>query len=147
MMDILEIKKCLPHRYPLLLVDRILEVEPMKRAIGIKNVTVNEPFFQGHFPDNPVMPGVLILEAMGQVGGIFIMCCPEYQGMGTFFAGIDEVRFRKPVVPGDQLVITSEMVKYKGLIGKVKSVAKVEDEVVAEATFTYALIDKNKEKK
>lgn len=147
MMDILEIKKCLPHRYPLLLVDRILEVEPMKRAVGIKNVSVNEPFFEGHFPDNPVMPGVLILEAMGQVGGIFIMCCPEYQGMGTFFAGIDEVRFRKPVVPGDQLIITSEMVKYKGLIGKVKSVAKVENEVVAEATFTYALIDKAKEKK
>lgn len=145
MMDILEIKNCLPHRYPLLLVDRILEVEPMKKAVGIKNVSVNEPFFEGHFPDNPVMPGVLILEAMGQVGGIFIMCCPEYKGMGTFFAGIDEVRFRKPVVPGDQLVITSEMVKYKGLIGRVKSVARVEDEVVAEATFTYALINKKKD--
>lgn len=145
MMMIQEIKECLPHRYPLLLVDRILEVEPMVRAVGVKNVSVNEPFFNGHFPDNPIMPGVLILEAMGQVGGLFIMCCPEYKGMGTFFAGIDEVRFRKPVVPGDQLIITSEMVRYKGLIGKVKSMARVDGEVVAEATFTYALIDKKKD--
>lgn len=144
-LQIKEIKECLPHRYPMLLVDRIIEVEPMKRAVGIKNVSINEPFFEGHFPDNPVMPGVLILEAMGQVGGIFIMCCEEYRGMGTFFAGIDEVRFRKPVVPGDQLIITSEMLRYKGLIGKVKSVARVDDEVVAEATFTYALIEKTTE--
>jgi beta-hydroxyacyl-[acyl carrier protein] dehydratase FabZ len=145
MMNILEIKECLPHRYPMLLVDRILEVEPMKKAVGIKNVTLNEPFFEGHFPGNPVMPGVLILEAMGQVGGLFIMCCEEYKGMGTFFAGIDEVRFRKPVVPGDQLIITSEMVKYKGLIGKVKSEARVDGEVVASAVFTYALIDNKKD--
>ncbi|MBP7247571.1 MAG: 3-hydroxyacyl-ACP dehydratase FabZ [Negativicutes bacterium] len=145
MMNILEIKECLPHRYPFLLVDRVIELEPMKKAVGIKNVSVNEPFFNGHFPENPVMPGVLILEAMGQVGGLFIMCCPEYKGMGTFFAGIDEVRFRKPVVPGDQLIITSEMMKYKGLIGKVKSEARVDGEVVASAIFTYALIDKKKE--
>ena len=144
-LDINEIQRILPHRPPFLLVDRIIELDPLKSATGIKNVTMMEPHFRGHFPNNPIMPGVLILEAMGQVGGLFIMCCPEYKGMGTFFAGIDEVRFRKPVVPGDQLIITSEMMKYKGLIGKVKSEARVDGEVVASAIFTYALIDKKKE--
>ena len=139
LMDIIEIQKILPHRYPMLLVDRILELEPMKRAVGIKCVTMNEPFFMGHFPDRPVMPGVLLLEAMGQVGGVMVMCVPEHKNRIPYFAGMNRVKFRRPVVPGDQLRMEAEMIKYRGNIGKVWVQALVEGEMVAEAELTFAL--------
>ena len=138
-MDVIEIQKVLPHRYPMLFVDRILELEPMKRAVGIKCVTFNEPFFQGHFPDRPVMPGVILLEAMGQVGGVMVMCSPEHRDRIPYFAGMDRVKFRRPVVPGDQLRMTAEMIKYRGNIGKVWTQAFVDGELAAEAELTFAL--------
>ena len=140
LMDVLEIRKILPHRFPMLLVDRILELEPMKRAVGIKCVTINEPFFEGHFPERPVMPGVLILEAMGQVGGVMVMCVPEHKDRTPFFAGMDRVKFKRPVVPGDQLRMTADMIKYRGNIGKVWTQAFVDGEIVAEAEQTFALV-------
>ena len=139
LLDVIEIQKILPHRYPMLLVDRILELEPMKRAVGIKCVTMNERFFTGHFPDRPVMPGVLLLEAMGQVGGVMVMCSPEHQNTIPYFAGMDRVKFRRPVVPGDQLRMVAEMMKYRGNIGKVWTQAFVDGELVAEAELTFAL--------
>jgi 3-hydroxyacyl-[acyl-carrier-protein] dehydratase len=113
--DIQEIVELLPHRYPFLLVDRILEVEAQKRIVGIKNVTFNEPFFQGHFPGRPIMPGVLILEAMAQTGGVlaFLSLPEEERGREVFFMGIDKVRFRRPVVPGDQMRMELEVVRQR----------------------------------
>ena len=139
LLDVTEIQKILPHRYPMLLIDRILELEPMKRAVGTKCVTMNEQFFTGHFPGRPVMPGVLILEAMGQVGGVMVMCSPEHQNTIPYFAGMDRVKFRRPVVPGDQLRMTAEMIKYRGNIGKVWTQAFVDGELAAEAELTFAL--------
>ena len=139
LLDVNEIQKVLPHRYPMLLIDRILELEPMKRAVGTKCVTMNEQFFMGHFPGRPVMPGVLILEAMGQVGGVMVMCAPEHQNTIPYFAGMDRVKFRRPVVPGDQLRMTAEMIKYRGNIGKVWTQAFVDGELAAEAELTFAL--------
>ena len=139
LLDVTEIQKILPHRYPMLLVDRIIELEPMKRAVGIKGVTMNEHFFMGHFPGRPVMPGVLLLEAMGQVGGVMVMCAPEHKNTIPYFAGMDRVKFRRPVVPGDQLRMTADMLKSRGNIGKVWTQAFVDGELVAEAELTFAL--------
>jgi len=141
-MDIGDILRTLPHRFPFLLVDKIVELEEGQRAVGIKNVTINEPFFQGHFPGLPIMPGVLILEAMAQVGAVIALKMPENEGKLVYFAGIDQVRFRKPVIPGDQLRIEVEAVKMKGTIGKLKCHAKVEGDIVAEGEILFSLNDR-----
>ena len=134
-----EIQAIIPHRYPMLLVDRIIELEPMKRAVGIKNVTMNEHFFAGHFPQKPVMPGVLILEAMAQVGGVAMLYPEEYRGKLAVFAGMERVKFRKPVTPGDQLRMVAEVIKLRGSIGKLWAQASVDGQIVAEAEFLFAL--------
>ncbi|OLN24147.1 3-hydroxyacyl-[acyl-carrier-protein] dehydratase FabZ [Domibacillus antri] len=138
-MDIREIKETIPHRYPFLLVDRIVEVEDGKRAVGIKNVTANEEFFNGHFPDYPVMPGVLIVEALAQVGAVAMLKKEENKGRLAFFAGIDNCRFKRQVVPGDQLRLEVEMTRLRGSIGKAKAMASVEGELVCEAELMFAL--------
>lgn len=142
MLDIEQIKEIIPHRYPFLLVDRILEVEEAKRAIGIKNVTANEEFFNGHFPDYPVMPGVLIVEALAQVGAVAMLKKEENRGRLAFFAGIDNCRFKRQVKPGDQLRLEVEMTRVRGAIGKGKGTATVDGELVCEAELTFALGDK-----
>ena len=142
MLNSTEIQEVIPHRYPMLLVDRIIELEPLKRAVGIKNVTINEHFFQGHFPGHPVMPGVLILEAMAQVGGVAMLHPAENRGKLAFFAGMDRVKFRKPVVPGDQLRMVAEIIKIRGGMGKLWVQSFVDEQVVAEAEFLFALAQK-----
>ncbi|MCP3761456.1 MULTISPECIES: 3-hydroxyacyl-ACP dehydratase FabZ [Domibacillus] len=138
-MDIREIKETIPHRYPFLLVDRILEAEDGKRAVGIKNVTANEEFFNGHFPEYPVMPGVLIVEALAQVGAVAMLKKEENKGRLAFFAGIDNCRFKRQVVPGDQLRLEVEMTRLRGSIGKAKATATVDGELVCEADLMFAL--------
>lgn len=134
-MDILEIMQVLPHRYPLLLVDRILEIELGKRIVGLKNVSINEPYFQGHFPGFPLMPGVYILEALAQVGGILMIRSLnlEVGKYAVVFAGIDDARFKKPVYPGDQLILELDVISLKKSLSKMKGTAKVDNQVVAEA--------------
>lgn len=139
MLTVSQIQAIIPHRYPMLLVDRILEMEPMKRAVGIKNVTANEQFFLGHFPGKPIMPGVLLLEAMAQVGGVAMLCSEEYRGKLAFFAGMDRVKFRRPVVPGDQVRMVAEIIKVRGTMGKIWAEAFVDGELVAEGEFLFAL--------
>ncbi|GGE85105.1 3-hydroxyacyl-ACP dehydratase FabZ [Priestia taiwanensis] len=139
MLDVTQIKEIIAHRYPFLLVDRILEVEDGKRAIGIKNVSANEEFFNGHFPDYPVMPGVLIIEALAQVGAVAILKPEENRGRLAFFAGIDNCRFKRQVVPGDQLRLEVEMTRVRGSIGKGKAIATVDGELACEAELTFAL--------
>lgn len=134
-----EIMEIIPHRYPFLLIDSIEELEPGERALGKKCVSVNEPFFQGHFPEKPVMPGVLIMEALAQVGAVAILSKPEFKGHTAYFAGIDKARFRQKVLPGDVLMLETAIVKAKGPIGVGKAVAKVNDKVVAEAELTFAI--------
>lgn len=132
---ITDIMKFLPHRYPFILVDRILELEPGKRVKALKNVTINEPFFQGHFPRSPIMPGVLIMEAMAQAGGVLVIesLPPEKHGSLVYFMGIDKARFRQPVVPGDQLIFEIEMIKSRGKAAKLAGIASVDGKRVAEA--------------
>ncbi len=145
MMDIKGIQDMLPHRYPFLLIDKIIEVEPGRRATGIKNVTINEPFFQGHFPGHPIMPGVLIIEAMAQVGGVLALKSHEdvVKGKLIYFTGIDKARFRKPVLPGDQLRIVIEVINHKNDMWKMKAGAFVEEKLVCEAELMAAVVDKS----
>ncbi len=144
-LDINAIRKILPHRYPFLFVDRIVEIEENK-IVGIKNVTVNEPFFQGHFPGHPIMPGVLIIEAMAQVGGVGALNMKANIGKLAYFLSIDNARFRKPVLPGDVLRIEVNLLKTKLNIMKTHGVAKVEGVVSAEADMMFAFIDPNEVK-
>ncbi|MDK7471737.1 3-hydroxyacyl-ACP dehydratase FabZ [Bacillus paranthracis] len=144
MLDIQQIKEIIPHRYPFLLIDRIIEVEEGKRAVGIKNVTTNEEFFNGHFPDYPVMPGVLIVEALAQVSAVIMLIKEENRGKIGLFAGIDNCRFKKQVRPGDQLRLEVEMTRVRGLIAKAHAIATIEDEIVCEADVTFALFDNKK---
>lgn len=137
-----DIHKLLPHRYPFSLVDRIIDYTPGKRAVGIKNVTFNEPHFQGHFPGRPIMPGVLIVEAMAQVGGIVLTQMADVQGGLFLFAGIDKVRFRRPVVPGDQLVMTVELLCVKRRrFGKMQGRAEVNGQLAAEGELMFSMVD------
>jgi 3-hydroxyacyl-[acyl-carrier-protein] dehydratase len=137
-----EIRRLIPHRYPFLLVDRIDELEPGVRAVGIKNVTQNEPFFQGHFPDYPVMPGVLIIEALAQVGAIGVMAGGEHANKLALFAGIDGVRFRRQVVPGDVLSMEVEIERLKGRVGRGTGRAAVGEERVCEARLMFAFAER-----
>src|SRR5690625_588236 len=139
MLDVQQIKEIIPHRYPFLLVDKILEIEEAKRVVGIKNVTINEPFFQGHFPEYPVMPGVLIVEAMAQVGAIAVLNMEENKGKIGFLAGIDKCRFKRQVKPGDQLRLEVEIIRMKGPVGKGKGRATVDGELACEAEITFAV--------
>lgn len=140
-LEIDEIKKILPHRYPFLLVDRILELDPGKRAVGIKNVTANEPFFQGHFPQRAVMPGVLIIEAMAQVGGVMILSVEEHKGKLAYLGTLDGVKFRRPIVPGDTLEMETELLRVRSNMGKVRCTARVGGQEVAVAEIMFALVE------
>lgn len=141
--EIEEIMRVLPHRYPFLLVDRVIEMEEGTRVVGIKNVTINEPFFQGHFPGHPIMPGVLIIEAMAQVGGILLMgTVPDPESKVVYFVSLDNVKWRKPVRPGDQLRFELDVVQIRGALCKMKGVAKVDGAVVAEADMAAMLRDR-----
>ena len=143
-LDITQIQAILPHRYPFLLVDRIIEYEPGKRVVGIKNITMNEPFFQGHFPGAPVMPGVLIIEAMAQTAGVMMLgSIPDRESKLVFFTGIDGAKFRKPVVPGDQLRMELTVLKYRGRYIRLRGEAYVDGVLVAEAEIASSLVDRN----
>ncbi len=142
-LDIHEILRALPHRYPFLLVDRIKEVEPEKRIVGIKNVSINEPFFNGHFPGAPVMPGVLIIESMAQVAGMLVYRdMPDRDKKLIMFTGIESARFRRPVVPGDQLEIEMTWLQRRKNFGKMEGKARVEGNLAAEAIVLFAIVDR-----
>lgn len=139
--DIQEIMNFMPHRYPFLLVDRILEVVPGEKVTGLKNVTMNEPFFQGHFPETPIMPGVLIIEAMAQVSGILAFKSGVKKAKSVYFLSIEKAKFRQPVFPGDQLVMDIKTLQQRGTVWKFSGTAKVNGKVVAEAGFTAMVTD------
>ena len=141
--DVQGIMKVLPHRYPMLLVDRIVEIEAGKRIVGIKNVTINEPYFQGHFPGHPVMPGVLVVEAMAQTGGMLLMDHVEDpDSKVVYFMSLDKVKFRQPVTPGDQLRLEVEMIQFRGKTCRMRGEAKVDGRVVAEAEMMARIMDR-----
>ena len=139
-MENIDIQKILPHKYPFLLVDRILELEEGKRALGLKNVTINEPFFEGHFPGYPIMPGVLIVEAMAQVGAVAILSMEAYKGKLAVFAGIDKMKFKKQVVPGDALIMEAELIAIKHGIGKAKVSSTVDGKIAAIGELMFAIV-------
>jgi 3-hydroxyacyl-[acyl-carrier-protein] dehydratase len=134
-----EIMRIIPHRYPFLLVDRVVELEPGKRVVALKNVTANEPQFTGHFPERPIMPGVLMVEAMAQAGAVAVLTLPQYRGKLALFAGIDQCRFRRTVVPGDTLRIEITVEKLRGMFGRAKAVASVDGEVAVEGTLSFII--------
>lgn len=138
--NIQSIMACLPHRYPFLLVDRVTAHNPGKTIYGYKNITMNEPFFQGHFPGKPIMPGVLIVEALAQLGCILVLHLPEGQDKLVMFAGIDGIRFRRPVIPGDKLELFAELLKLKGPVGKAYGKATVNGELVADGEILFSLV-------
>ena len=142
MLDLKEIMACVPHRYPFLLVDRIQELVPGKSVVAIKNVSMNEPFFQGHFPGEPVMPGVLILESMAQAGAMMMLNAPELRGTISFLTTVEKAKFRHPVRPGDQMVLYTEMYRLRGQMGKVKARAEGDGQIVAEAELGFMLARK-----
>ena len=145
MLNVEDIRGILPHRYPFLLVDKILELEPGKRAVGLKNVTINEGFFEGHFPGHAVMPGVLVLEAMAQVGGVLLLSMTGNAGKIAYFGGMDKVRFRKTVRPGDTLITEVELLKNRGGVGKVRVTGRVDRQIVAAGEFIFALVNIDRE--
>jgi 3-hydroxyacyl-[acyl-carrier-protein] dehydratase len=134
-----DIMRIIPHRYPFLLIDRVIELEPGKRVVAIKSVTANEPQFTGHFPDRPIMPGVLMVEALAQAGAVAVLSLPEYRGKLALFAGIDDCRFRRTVLPGDQLLLKVELEKLRGMFGRARAVASVDGEVAVEATISFVI--------
>ena len=139
--DIRQIMEILPHRYPLVLIDRILELEPMVRAVGYKNVTANEPVFSGHFPGNPLLPGVYMIEAMAQLGGTVILEPGEWEKRIPYLAGIDKAKFRKPVIPGDQLMMSVKMLRSRKNIGWVEANATVDGQFVCSAELMFSIVD------
>ena len=144
-MDIPEIQSIIPHRYPFLLIDRIVEIDPFKRIVAIKNVTINEPFFQGHFPGAPVLPGVIIIEAMAQAGAVLLFReVKDREKKLLYFTSIDEAKFRKPVGPGDQLVLEVTVLKYKMGYAKLRGEARVDGQLVSEATISSILADRDR---
>ena len=145
-LDIQQIKELLPHRYPFLLVDRVLEVDPGKSAKGFKNLTANEPFFQGHFPFRGIMPGVLMVEALAQLASITILLKEEFKGSLGVFTGIDGFKFRTMVEPGDRLDLEVELLKMRGPLGKLRGVARVDGKVAAEGEISFSILDQEKVK-
>jgi 3-hydroxyacyl-[acyl-carrier-protein] dehydratase len=142
--DINQIMQMIPHRYPILLIDRVIDINSGESAVGVKNVSINEPHFEGHFPGHPIMPGVLIIEAMAQTSAIIVVeqLGKETEGKVVYFMSIDDARFRKPVVPGDALHLHVKRIHSRGKVWKFEGVAKVDDAVVAEATFSAMIVDK-----
>ena len=134
-----DIMRIIPHRYPVLLIDRVIELEPGKRVVAIKNVTNNEPQFTGHFPGRPIMPGVLMVEALAQAGAVAVLSLPEYSGKLALFAGIDECRFRRTVLPGDTLRLEVTLDKLRGVFGRGRGVATVDGEIAVEATISFVI--------
>ena len=141
MLDINEIMKIIPQRPPILMIDRVEEYTPGESAVAYKNVCINEPYFAGHFPNQPIMPGVLIVEALAQTGAVAILSMEENKGKNVFFGGIDKFKFKKPVIPGDVLKLEVKVIKRKGPIGVGEAIATVEDKIVAKGELTFAIVD------